>query len=373
MIVVLADDLSGAAELAGVALRHGLSAEVQTGFSAATDAEVVCVDTDTRLLPPAEAAHIAATVARAAVAARPEWIFKKCDSVLRGPVLAEARAMARATGRRRIVILSANPTRGRVIRAGRYFVEDVPLNQTDFAHDPAHPRTTASVAGLLGNDLAGVETPDAETAADVARAAATVDHSTLPVGAADFFSALLAARGPASAAQAMRAQQECASTFNEAGTRTIPHSAIHTPHFPTLLVCGSVASWGQRRAGAEKLGIPVFALPHDLAAAGDALRSQGCGLLGIGDSPATQGVTPAVLTQTLAASVAALLGAVPVARLLLEGGATARAVIRAQGWSQLRACEASAPGIGALRPTAAPGPLLLIKPGSYPWPAAVWP
>ncbi|MEI6861166.1 MAG: four-carbon acid sugar kinase family protein [Verrucomicrobiota bacterium] len=352
MIVVLADDLSGAAELAGAALRHGLSAEVQTEFSAATDAEVVCVDTDTRLLPPAEAAPIAEAFACEAAAAQPAWIFKKCDSVLRGPVLAEARAMARAAAKQRIVILSANPARRRVIRAGRYFVEGVPLDQTVFAHDPAHPRTTASVAGLLGGDLAGIETPDAETAADVARAAASVDRATLPVGAVDFFEALLAAHGP---------------------TRAIPPDAPHLPHFPALLVCGSAASWGQRRAEAEKLGIPVFALPHDLSAVGGALRSQGRALLGIGDGPATQGVPPAGLTETLAASVATLLGAVPVARLLLEGGATARAVIRAQGWSRLRACEASAPGVGALCPTAAPGHLLLIKPGSYPWPAAVWP
>jgi uncharacterized protein YgbK (DUF1537 family) len=40
MIVVLADDFSGAAEIAGIAHRHGLSAEVQTDF---TPGDVDCV------------------------------------------------------------------------------------------------------------------------------------------------------------------------------------------------------------------------------------------------------------------------------------------------------------------------------------------
>ena len=48
MIVVIADDLSGAAELAGVASRHGLKAEVQTVFSADSEADVICVDAGTR-------------------------------------------------------------------------------------------------------------------------------------------------------------------------------------------------------------------------------------------------------------------------------------------------------------------------------------
>ena len=105
MIVVIADDLSGAAELAGAALRHGLSAEVQTAFFSGTDADVVCVDTDSRLLPPAEAALKVAAVARDIDTTRPAWIFTKCDSVLRGPVLAEAHAVAEAIGRQRITSL----------------------------------------------------------------------------------------------------------------------------------------------------------------------------------------------------------------------------------------------------------------------------
>ena len=56
MILVLADDLSGAAELGAVAHEHGLSAEVQTAFDPSATADVLLVDLDTRLATAEEAA-----------------------------------------------------------------------------------------------------------------------------------------------------------------------------------------------------------------------------------------------------------------------------------------------------------------------------
>ena len=349
MIVVIADDLSGAAELAGAARRHGLSAEVQTTFFPATDAEVGCVDTDTRLLSPAEAAQRVAAIAREVIAAQPAWIFKKCDSVLRGPVLAEARAVAAAAGQPRLLLIPANPSRQRLIRAGKYFVAGRPLNETAFAADPIHPRLTAEVKALLGENPADAVVPDINTEADVRHQAAKMDASTLPVGAVDFFSALLDVR--------------------------ITPKIIPTPSpavkGKTLLICGSVNSWLQRSAEAKVRGIPAFTLPHDIAAAATALRQSDCVLLGIG--PTAHDITPAALARRLAESVAGILHQAPVARLLLEGGATSAAVIAALGWTRLRTEQIADSGVGVLRPVAENAPLLFIKPGSYPWPDAIWP
>lgn len=351
MIVVIADDLTGAAELAGAALAQGLSAEVQTVFDASSSAEVVCVDTDTRLLASDQAAESVAAVARSVAIAKPEWIFKKCDSVLRGPVLAEARATASATGRKRILIVPANPTRHRVIRDGRYFIDGRPLNETVFADDPAHPRTSALVTELLGGDLTGVKTPDVGTAAELARLAATTDRSTLPVGAADFFTALLQVR--------------------VAPRKSAPQPATSTAAGAKLVVCGSAASWPQRRAEAAAHGVPIFARPCDLTAAARALQSPGCALLGIGEAG---GVSSAILSTELAEAVTTLvLGEIKITALLLEGGATARAIVNRLGWTRLQACQVSGQGVGVLRPAITGGPLLFIKPGSYTWPSEIWP
>ena len=351
MIVVLADDLSGAAELAGAALRHGLSAEVQTVFTAVATADVVCVATDTRALPAGHAARIVGAVTREVVAAGAGWIFKKCDSVLRGPVLAEARAAAQAAGKSRIVILPTNPSRQRVVRDGTYFVAGVPLHATLFARDPEHPRQSSQLLELLGGDLTGVETPNAESAADIQRHAASSDDSTLPVGGVDFFEALLQLRVAA---------------------RTSPPPMPGT-NGETLIVCGSAASWAQRQAEALAHGIPEFALPHEPGAILSALQVANRVLIGIGDGSATRGQSSDALVRRLAETVRSVLVRTTVVRLLMEGGATAAAVLHAAHWTRLEACAAADPGIGVLRPAAGAGPLLFVKPGSYVWPPDIWP
>ncbi len=351
MIVVLADDLSGAAELAGIALRHGLSAEVQTAFHPATDADVVCLDTDTRLLTATEAAARMSAITRDVLATRPDWIFKKCDSVLRGPVLAEARAVADAAGLARLLVLPANPSRGRVIRDGLYFVGDRPLHETGFAHDPLHPRKTSLVTDLLGGDLSDVVVPDVVTTADMQRHAQSMDANTLPVGAADFFDALLVARVPRQAA---------------------PSQSITTATGPTLVVCGSAASWPQRRTEAEAHDVPVFPWPHDTAILARSFSNSGRVLLGIGDGPASRGQSPGALVAHLSDTVAALLRTASVNRLMLEGGATAAAVISALGWTRLSAVAGS-DDMAVLKPAGSDSPHMFIKPGSYAWPQSLWP
>jgi uncharacterized protein YgbK (DUF1537 family) len=364
MIAVLADDLSGAAELAGAALRHGLRAEVQTVFDPASDADVVCVDLGTRSGTAPAATAAAAEAARLLAAARPAWIYKKCDSVLRGHVLVELRAIMEAADRPRAILIPANPSRQRVIRGGHLFVEDRPLHATAFARDPEHPRTTSNVAELLGGDLRGVSAPDVDCAADLARQAQLVDAGTLAGGGVEFFAALLARSGFPPSGSLKTPAREATAGAGPLGSEAGP---------ATLLVCGSAASWNERRRRADQDRIPTFSLPAEVAAVAGAIRTLRRALLGIGDGAATRGVAPAILVGQLAALAAAVLQEVPVERLMLEGGATAAAVVRALGWTRLQACEAAAPGIGTLRPAGKEGPILSIKPGSYPWPPELWP
>lgn len=351
MIVVLADDLSGAAELAGIALRHGLSVEVQTAFHSATKAEVVCLDTDSRLLTAADAASRVSAIAREVHATRPDWIFKKCDSVLRGPVLAEARAVADVFGLPRLLVQPANPSRGRVIRDGLYFVNDRPLHETGFARDPFHPRQTSRVNDLLGSDLSGVTVPDTSTIIDVQRHARTLAADTLPVGAADFFDALLAVKNP---------------------RQTVPAQPVAAAAGPTLVVCGSAASWPQRQTEADAHRVPIFPLPHDPDLIARTLSTTGRVLLGIGDGPITEHQSPNALVLQLAETVVALLRSVSVCRLMLEGGATAAAIIRTLGWTRLNA-NAAHSDVAVFSPVGADSPQLFIKPGSYPWLESLWP
>ncbi len=55
MIGVVADDLTGAAELGAVGLRHGLQAEIVVEGKPSGEANLVCIDTNSRSCDPREA------------------------------------------------------------------------------------------------------------------------------------------------------------------------------------------------------------------------------------------------------------------------------------------------------------------------------
>ncbi|HUE97000.1 MAG TPA: four-carbon acid sugar kinase family protein, partial [Longimicrobiaceae bacterium] len=289
MIVVIADDMSGAAELAGAATRLGYSAEVQTRFTPGVHAGVVCVDSGGRMLSPSAAAAGMERMIRAVLAATPDWIYLKFDSVLRGNILPELRSALRATGLEHALLVTANPGRGRTIRGGDYHIDGVPLHETSFAADPEYPRTTSSVRELLGDHEGGIITPDVEDPRDLALLASGAGLDTLTAGGAEFFEALLIARGAPS--NAGRNRPSPAGAW-----RVDPNDGRSS----TLLVCGSLGAWRSRSGEARERGVQAFDIHDDPAAAARALADRGTVLLGIGDRPETRSIPSQELLATLA-------------------------------------------------------------------------
>jgi 4-phospho-D-threonate 3-dehydrogenase / 4-phospho-D-erythronate 3-dehydrogenase len=110
MITVLADDLSGAAEVAGVFLHRAapLSLRLNT-FGPPAEPGVVIADLNTRSLTP----HEAAQAVRSALTDVPAHlrVLKKIDSLLRGNIAAEVEVLAE---RGPVVVAAALPALGRV-------------------------------------------------------------------------------------------------------------------------------------------------------------------------------------------------------------------------------------------------------------------
>jgi uncharacterized protein YgbK (DUF1537 family) len=342
MIAILADDFSGAAELAGLAAARGYAAEVQTVFDPDTAAEVIAVDTDTRLKDESEAAKIVGEVTRRVAAAGPAWIYKKTDSVLRGHVRVEIESILEAAGLADCVFIPANPSKDRVIRRGRYEIGGVPLDETVFARDPDDPRGSALVRELLGASDR-IQTPDA-VGLDELRI--DLPATTLAAGAADFFAAQL------------EMKENClglgSSSLLVIGQQFVPHS--------TLLLSGSLAAWDLDRAGQmRQRGFLVKTIAEDLSPALWETTSKL--MLAIGHP---EGVPPAVLTETLIEKAILLIAGRNDLRIGLEGGATAIAFIRRMGWTRFEVIPEGHTGVGTLRPPG--GPVLCVKPGSYPWP-----
>jgi uncharacterized protein YgbK (DUF1537 family) len=116
--------------------------------------------------------------------------------------------------------------------------------------------------------------------------------------------------------------------------------------------------------------VPAFPLPHDYPSVIKALQTPGRALLGVGDGE--MGKSPMELSAMMAGSVVRVLQESPVARLLIEGGATAAAVLRRLGWKRLTVSGTSA-DVALLHPIGITGPQICLKPGSYPWPEPLWP
>jgi len=131
-ILVLADDLSGAADCGIAFTRSGLSAVVilSDGHEAATRVapDVLAVDADSRHLPPDAAAAINRRMARRYLS-DDLVLYKKIDSTLRGNVAAELAALTPLAGL--AIVAPAFPDTGRITRGGRVYVHGTPLEATE--------------------------------------------------------------------------------------------------------------------------------------------------------------------------------------------------------------------------------------------------
>ncbi len=368
-LIILADDLTGAAEIAGIAHQAGLRSVVHTGLPGdSAGADVIICDTDTRLSTPARAAARVKALATA-LAARPNGgFFKKVDSVLRGPVLAEVRACAEALGSRRSILLPCNPSLGRVIRDGRYFVGGQPLHRTAFARDPFHPRKTSDVHTLLGADdddsvasrptasrlpAAGVIIGEADTPADVTFWAGQVDRHTLPAGGADFFRAWLQSRRSYRARTAPAAMP-AGGTLLLSGSSAAPDPITPLP--------GDFVSINPRHRPTPQ------ALAADLQ---ESLTRDGFASVVMSRTLSRDPKAPTALRRLLALTARRLQSAKAFHHLIIAGGATASSIFTALDWHELEVVHIWGPGVATLRPTAAPEFVVTLKPGSYSWPASL--
>lgn len=349
--LVLADDLSGAAEIAGIAARTGrrvlLCADPPLHLPAA---DLVVIDTDSRLRPPPEAAARIHRIASATRTWPPHRIFKKVDSVLRGPLREEIDAALAAFGLSRAVLASANPSRNRIVRDGSYFVDGTPLDLTVFAKDPTHPTLTARVRDFTQN-ADSILTPDVTSTDDLEEIVARLTPSDLPVGAADFFTAYLHAPAPQPAAplQGERHLWICGSpTAAITRHRDFDDSAIPFVDPESAATLAS-ATWAE----------------ETLALAADSSRLAIVAAETLDSSP---GASDAI-GEKIAATALTVIDRWHPDVIFLEGGATARAVIERTPWRSFIVRSEIAPGIVAIQAADFPdAPFLVLKPGSYPWP-----
>jgi D-threonate/D-erythronate kinase len=144
---ILADDLTGALDSTGPFANRGWHTQVVLkgqpfSFS---DAPIRAISTESRMLPPTEAATY---VQRAVRILDTPSLFKKLDSLLRGPIAAEIRAVIDERNPDLVIVAPAFPAQGRTTLGGIQYVHGQPLDEY-VIRDPFAPTRTGNLTHLL--------------------------------------------------------------------------------------------------------------------------------------------------------------------------------------------------------------------------------
>ncbi len=371
LMLVIADDLTGAADCGVACAGHGLHTIVAMGDAGdAGTAEALSVDADTRHLPPQEAARETARLLRKYLGDEQALVYKKLDSTLRGnigvelaAILEVQRAQSRTEERVVAVLAPAFPGADRTTVNGRQLIHGKPLAESGFSQDRDIAellREAGLRPALLGLDLirssigdlreamkasalaADVLVCDAETAEDlrrIAEASMVLGRGTVWAGSAGLAWHLPPAAGLAP---------------GSATTQETPRAMG-----PVLFVIGSGSdiSRQQVEALAARSDTIVMWIPAEVLMAGEqSPQSRTYGLeveralsagsdVAIMTDPAVRldSVMGPMLTSALAAMVRPL--ADRVGALVVTGGETARAVFEAWGVNSLRLIGEVEPGL----------------------------
>ena len=313
--LVLADDATGALECAS--LLAGLHLDVElTLLPAQAACRGICVaDTESRHLPPEQAAG---RIRQWLEAAGPVRVFKKTDSTLRGNIAAELTAMLD----RPIVYIPAYPALGRTVREGILFVHGVPIAESEFAEDARNPVRSSRVADLFPPDRI-------ESIPDAAALSAALRDTSPRILICD------AVTGEDIASLAVVLRDTAAQPYVAGPAGFIPLWATLAPFQkkdpPTvagarkwLVVCGSRHRQSHRQAEfAEAMGLRVIRSPIETM-----------------DSP--ENVAAELARQAMAFIRDERIGAV-----LIMGGDTVWALWRALGLTAVTPLPEVLPGIAA--------------------------
>ncbi|MDO9152622.1 MAG: four-carbon acid sugar kinase family protein [Paludibacter sp.] len=213
-VIIIADDLTGAAEIAGVCLRYGLKVSFGIDAVPQDEADVKIIATDSRSATENEAYIIHKKIAEQIYQYPNSFVFKKCDSALRGFILTELSAILDVSDLTKIILQPANPLTGRCIKAGEYFIGNEKIENTGFSSDPDFPTTESSVRKILLqrstyhkstnkiyfgiiNEITdnGVFIPDCSSVNDLLKSCELADNETLMCGSAAFFEQILIYKG----------------------------------------------------------------------------------------------------------------------------------------------------------------------------------
>lgn len=368
MLIVIADDITGAAEIAGTALEYGLKTVLTTDITTSLpNTDVAVIATDTRSESEEKAESIVKQITKHTVKGG-NMLFKKTDSVLRGHIVTELRAILETANLRNALIIAQNPSKGRIITSGTYYIKGVKLEDTAFRHDPEFPALSSRVKVLLNNMVCTlglddnmlqdntIYVADASDEYEIRRQVEKADSHTLLAGGADLFNILL--------------QMKYERMTEHKQNATLPSAKKRS-----IIICGSTQSknitnepYIKAAKSREEImpddvfygGSPENWIAH-LTTQYSIYKSL---IISIGQRENAGKACALRLKSIVAEAVCNLISTAPPDLMIIEGGATAYSILRHLKWNVLKLHNEYAPGIVSMTHGTTE---VILKPGSYPW------
>jgi len=351
-VTIIADDLTGACDTGALYAGRGPVGVFVAPELPGPDWQAAVVDTETRTLPATQAARTVrqmAAVMHERLAGRD--VFKKIDSTCRGPIAAELDALVESMGVQAALVCPAFPAQGRTVVKGHLSVHGVPAHESAVGHDPDYPGATSSLVDILskGSSLTvshlpleevrgprnrlwrtvgerrGLVAADAETDADLdALAGAARGHAQVFLaGSAGLARAAAAAAGQVTSAVPL---PKPGAWLVVAGSRH-PATRAQLDVLEAAGIMGVKLDDGSEPDSARVIGEIVAGRPAFVAS---------------GDTPLEDRVQ---MAERLAALVRVILAKTEPSLLVLTGGETAIAVMRALHARRLELDGAPAQGL----------------------------
>ena len=421
---IIADDITGAAEMAGIAHRLGFSAHLQ--LCSPTSNTHHLTPTTHPLLPPpstgrgrgwvsilatdtrgineeeavAETKRITTNLSIASPSrGRLEGAFKKTDSALRGHVVAELAALMESMGYRRAVYMPANPSKDRIIKDGVYLIKGVPIHETAFSYDPEFPAKTSVLRERFPDaENHHIIMPDAESLDDICHIVETYnDGHTLFAGAADLFEAWLKKRPTPTLP---KGGGKDGGVGGMEWRNSLPSSPSLWEGWGGVIGGGFLLLCGSTQSKPLDLGIPEYPMPRavydgqaPVSSWIEEIKEGPAGaILSFGTNTHRTGKDAAVyLRNAMAEAATAFINTHHPQEIVIEGGATAFCLLNRLGWHHFRITNEIAPGVVRMQLTSLnpqpstinrqpstvnrqpstlnrqPSTFITLKPGSYPW------
>lgn len=381
-IVVIADDFTGAAEIGGIGLRHGLKVAIETKAIDNREVDLLVIATDTRSMSNVDASKYIAEITRTVMSFNPFLIYKKIDSVLRGNISGELESQLKTMGKNKAIIIAANPVFDRIIKNGNYFIEGVPLHETCFSIDSQYPVQSNDVLKILKpsrdfpvvNRKYNEELPekglimgDVENLDDLRKWTLNYDKDILFAGASGFFNSLLITL--------QLSRQKGKSYIKPFGEKALFVLGSSYPKDETLLrkmiQNGHYHSnmpeeiYGNENFSSDALDNWVNEIIAGLEKHNKVIISS------IHSNSSDNGIFIRI-KQTVSEVVRRIFEQVSLDEILIEGGSTTSEILNRLNIEGLTPIQELDTGVIRMQVNNKPGLCLTTKPGSYFWPENVW-